>query len=67
MSVCMQRGSYKVCVLAFPARDSERGYDFVAYLEGSIQGRSGWRRSWVKRRTKSNDMTDEFMSTDVTD
>ena len=58
---------YGLRVLAFPTRDGERGDDFVAYLEGRIEGRPGRRRSRVKRRTESNDMTDEFMSTDVTD
>jgi hypothetical protein len=59
--------SYEVGVLAFATRDRERGNDLVAYLEGRIERRTRWRRSRVKRRTESDDMTDKFMSRDVAD
>jgi hypothetical protein len=59
--------SYGAGILAFTTRDGERGNDLVAYLEGRIESRTRWRRSWVKRRTESDDMTDKFMSRDVAD
>jgi hypothetical protein len=54
-------------LLAFATGDGERGNDFVTYSEGRIERRTRWRRSWVKRRTESDDMTDKFMSRDVAD
>jgi hypothetical protein len=54
-------------LLAFATGDGERGNDLVTYLERRVESRTRWRRSWVKRRTESDDMTDKFMSRDVAD